>query len=232
MKLLIDADILAYHAAYSKEGNTISGAIDKVDELMEKIFWDCQRYNQKRDYSAYLTGKGNFRNQISDVYKANRPTEKPQTLKLIKNWLVDKYNAVVVEGQEADDAIAIEATKLGYDEVIIVSVDKDFKQLPCMIFNYRKGTFFKADELGSQYNFWTQVLTGDTVDNIKGIYGIGPAKAMKILEGSVTNQEMYQAVLKAYGGNKESLTKTAQLVYLRRKEGEMWQPPVKENLND
>jgi DNA polymerase I len=226
MKLLIDADILAYRAAYSKEGNTISGAIDKIDELMEDIFYNCSQYNRKRDYSAYLTGKDNFRLKIDPEYKANRPSEKPQTINLTKQWLIDQWGAVVVDGQEADDAIAIEATKVGYDDVIIVSIDKDFKQLPCMIYNPNKKTFFKADILGSQYNFWQQVLTGDTVDNIKGLYGIGPAKAKKILADATNEQDMYQAVLKAYDGDKESLTKTAQLVYLRRREGEIWFPPA------
>jgi len=225
MKLLIDADIISYHAAFSKEGNTISGAIDKVDEIMEGIFWNCQTYNRGKDYSCYLTGSGNFRKDIEPTYKANRTGEKPQTLNLAKQWLIDHYNAVVVDGQEADDAIAIEATKIGYDDCIIVSIDKDFKQLPVMIYNYRKNTFFKADELGSQFNFWSQVLTGDTVDNIKGLEGIGPVKAKKILQDQTTYEGMYKATLDAYEGDKERLTKVAQLVYLRREEGELWKPP-------
>lgn len=226
MKLLIDGDIIAYHAAYSKEGNTVTGAIEKVDEIMNGIFYNLVHYNGQKDFSVYLTGRGNFRHDIVGDYKANRPTEKPQTLNLTKQWLINNYDAVVVDGQEADDAIAIEANTLGYDNVIIVSVDKDFRQIPCLIYNYRKNELYKADELGAKYNFWKQVLTGDRVDNIKGLDGIGPKKAEKILEGTTTDQEMYQAVLKAYGGDKEALTKTAQLVYLRREEGELWQCPL------
>lgn len=226
MKLLIDADVLAYHAVYSAEGLTVSGVTKKLDDLLENIFYNCSPYNRDFQYALYLTGKGNFRHEISDVYKANRPKEKPFTLGLAKQYLVDKYNAVVTEGQEADDAIAIAATDIGYDDVIIVSVDKDFKQIPCLYYNYRTNEWYKVDELGAKYNFWKQVLTGDRVDNIEGIKGIGPKTAEKILKGSTTEEEMFKAVLDAYEGNLEALTKTAQLVYLRRKEGELWQPPT------
>lgn len=226
MKLLIDADILAYHAVYSAEGSTITGVTKKLDDLLENIFYNCSPYNRNFEYALFLTGKGNFRHEISDVYKANRPKEKPVTLSLSKQYLVDKYNAVVTEGQEADDAIAIAATDIGYDDVIIVSVDKDFKQLPCLYYNYKTNEWYKVDELGAKYNFWKQVLTGDRVDNIQGIKGVGPKSAEKILKGTTTEEEMFKAVLDAYEGNLEALTKTARLVYLRRKEGELWQPPT------
>lgn len=225
MKLLIDGDVIAYHAVYSKEATSVSSLTDKIDSLMEDIFVACSPYNRKFEYSVYLTGKGNFRHEISNVYKANRVKAKPVTLSLSKQYLVDQYNAVVVDGKEADDAIATEATELGFDEVIIVSVDKDFKQLPCLIFNYKKGDWLKVDELGSKINFWKQVLTGDGVDNIKGVDGIGPRTAEKILKDLTTEEEMFKATLKAYAGDLEALTKTARLVYLQRQENELWQPP-------
>lgn len=226
MKLLIDGDIIAYHAVYSKEGDTVAGVVKKIDDIMEDIFYEFRNnFADEIEYSVYLTGKGNFRNEISDVYKANRPKDRPATLSLSKQYLVDNYNAIVTEGQEADDAIAIEATKIGYDKVIIVSVDKDFKQLPCLLYNYRTNTWTLIDELGSKYNFWKQVVMGDRVDNIVGLYGWGPKKAERLLDGLTTDEEMFSAVLNSYQGDLEALTKCARLVYLRREEGEVWQPP-------
>ena len=226
MKLLIDGDVLAYHAVYSAEGNTIAGVVKKLKDLMESIFYACSPYNRAFEYTVYLTGKGNFRHEISDVYKATRPKEKPATLNLARQYLIDNYNAVVTDGQEADDGIAIEATKLGYDNVIIVSVDKDFKQLPCLFYNYRKDEWFKPDEIAAKYNFWKQVVMGDTVDNIKGLANWGQKKAEKLLDGLTTEEDMFKAVLSAYEGNVDELTKNARLVYLRRQEGEMWEPPT------
>jgi 5'-3' exonuclease len=69
------------------------------------------------------------------------------------------------------------------------------------------------------------LLTGDGVDNIPGLKGIGPKKAAKILKDCVTEQELYKAVLEAYDGNVEYLTEQGQLLWLRREKGQLWQPP-------
>ena len=43
-----------------------------------------------------------------------------------------------------------------------------------------------------------QTLMGDTSDNIKGLRGIGPAKAQKILDGCLTRSELWAATKQAY----------------------------------
>lgn len=223
MKLLIDCDIITYHAVYSSEGSTISGLIDKLDSIMENILSAPEEPNC--DYQGYLTGTGNFRHEISDIYKAQRPKEKPVTLKLARNYLVDNYNVSVVDGIEADDAIATEANRIGYENAVIVSIDKDFMQIPCTIYNYQKQTWKVVSEWEAKVNFYTQVLTGDTADNIKGLHGIGPKKATKILEGCEDEVALYKACLDAYEGDSERILKGANLLWLRRHEGQVWLPP-------
>ena len=223
MKLLLDADIITYHAVYSSEGSTIAGLIDKLDSIMESILSAPEEPNC--DYQGYLTGTGNFRHEISDIYKAQRPKEKPVTLKLARNYLVDNYNVSVVDGIEADDAIATEANRIGYENAIIVSIEKDFMQIPCTIYNYQKQTWKVVSEWEAKVNFYTQVLTGDTADNIKGLHGIGPKKAIKIFEGCEDEVALYKACLDAYEGDSERILKGANLLWLRRHEGQVWQPP-------
>ena len=232
MKLLIDADIIAYHSVFSKEGATVTGLLDKIDEIMESIFSACVPYGQPTVYSTYLTGKNNFRYGLSPIYKAQRPSEKPVTLELARDYLVQEWQAKVTDGIEADDAIATEANALGFDNVIIVSIDKDFKQLPCLIYNYQKQTWLQVSEWGSKINFYTQVLVGDQADNIKGVDGIGPKKAAKALEECKTEQDLYQACLKLYKASVgdpmeavEKLDLAAQLLWLRREPNQKWQKP-------
>ena len=227
MKLLIDMDILSYHACYSAEGDTISGVVEKLNSIMNSILGATE---VPCEYQGYLTGTGNFRHELSDIYKAQRPKEKPIYHKFARQYLIDNWGAIVVDGQEADDAIAIEATKLGFDNVIIVSIDKDFKQLPCLIYNYQKGTWHKSDEWQASVNFYTQILVGDTSDNIKGVHGIGPVKAAKLFVDCKTEQDLYQTCLKAYEGDSESVLKSGRLLWLRREEGQMWEPPVVEKM--
>jgi 5'-3' exonuclease len=70
-----------------------------------------------------------------------------------------------------------------------------------------------------------QVLTGDRVDNIPGLKGIGVKKAEKILADCVTEKQLFEATLDAYKGDLEYLTEQAKLLWIRRKENQMWQPP-------
>ena len=55
--------------------------------------------------------------------------------------MISEWNAQVVDGMEADDAIAIKATELDH-KAVICSLDKDFKQVPCPMYDYTK----KEDE--------------------------------------------------------------------------------------
>ena len=222
MKLLIDMDIIVYHAALSSGGDTLSGVVDKLNDIMESIL---DATEVPCEYQGYLTGTDNFRHELSDIYKAQRPKEKPLYYKFARQYLIDNWGAIVVDGQEADDAIAIEATRLGFDNVIIVSIDKDFKQLPCMIYNYQKNTWHQSDEWQASVNFYTQILVGDASDNIKGVVGIGPVKAAKLLLDCKTEQDLYQTCLKAYEGKSEEVLKSGRLLWLRREEGQMWEPP-------
>jgi len=81
------------------------------------------------------------------------------------------------------------------------------------------------DEDDTLYTFYTQVLTGDRVDNIPGLHGIGPKKAEKILKGCKTEDQLYEAVLKAYDNNEEYLCEQAQLLWIRRKPNQLWRKP-------
>ena len=67
------------------------------------------------------------------------------------------------------------------DTSIIVSIDKDFDQVPGWHYNFVKGEKYYVDDDQGFYNFCAQLLTGDRADNIIGLRGIGPVGAAKIL---------------------------------------------------
>lgn len=223
MIILVDGDVIAYRASFAKEGASLDEAKEKTDELMDDIIFNTTQ--REEEVEVFLTGKGNFRYTLSPTYKANRKdTPKPEHLSDVRNYMVDMYGAVVSKGQEADDLIAIRATELAY-KCIIVSTDKDFKQIPCTHYNPVKGFSFVVDEFEATLFFYTQILTGDRADNIEGLYGIGPVKAGKLLESATTEEELYERVMTAYEGNEELVTMNARLLWLRRKEDDVWLPP-------
>ncbi len=150
-------------------------------------------------HTLFFTGKRNYRKEIFPSYKANRKGPKPEYLSDVYKHAVDNWNTVVCQGYEADDGICMAAYEQGLDNVVIVSADKDFKQIPCEIFSTYSLTTVHPTPEEADYNFWKQALTGDSVDNIKGIPGIGPKKATAILMSDSTDDASWAtAVIKAY----------------------------------
>lgn len=227
--LLIDGDILAYRAAFSVGDLGYPWEIEvKVDDLMDYIIGETLVFSSGDDYTAYLTGRNNFRHDIAVTaeYKGNRKsTSKPAMLPDARRYLVDNYRGVVINGQEADDAIAIAATKSDPETTVVASIDKDMLQIPCWHFNFVKGEWTFVEPAAGMKFFYKQILTGDAADNIKGLLRVGPVKADKLLEGITEEKDLYEAVVKAYDGNKERVLENARLLWLRREEGQMWQPP-------
>lgn len=177
-------------------------------------------------YEAYLSpsDKSNFRFAIDPEYKANRKdVVKPVHTKALRNYAVKHLGAHIVSGMEADDMLCIRAHEMGFDNVVIVSVDKDMRQIPTYHYDWRKkGAIVKVEPLEAWRNIYTQILVGDSVDNIKGCPKIGPAKATAALKGCRSESDMLSVCkdlyTKAYQGDEteamEMLKLNAQLLML------------------
>lgn len=230
MKALVDADLICYRIAFAckDEGlmvakNTINNYIaDILTCFVDKTFDGCYVDSWK----LFLTGKNNFRNEIATtaVYKGNRTAPKPEHLSKLRSHLVSEWQAIIVDGQEADDAIAIDATTFK-DKSIIVSLDKDLDQVSGWHFNFVKNVGYYIDEQQGLLNFYKQILTGDKADNIIGLSGIGPVKSTALLQEAETETQLYAACVAAYEGNEDRVVENAKLLWLRRTPNQTWEPP-------
>lgn len=170
----------------------------------------------------FITPRSSLRKKLFSDYKANRDNKINPMFKWVnkvRKYLLDSDFAIIKDGFEADDLIADRAKELGQNECIVISLDKDMNQIPGIHFNFYRKPSKEVDQFGnrikndykglsivsekeSEYNFWYQMLIGDTVDNVKGVKGIGPKKAEKALLESIdyetTVKEMYE---KVYGEN-------------------------------
>lgn len=228
-KVLIDGDIIAYRAAFATQDLFPDDAKAKVEELMDYILEQTidLPFPTKSDYQVYLTGKTNFRFEVakSHPYKGNRAsTEKPIHLGLSRDHMSEKYDAIVSDNEEADDLIAKEAAAQNYN-CVVASIDKDMLQLPCWHFNFGRNEWTKVSEFEGTHFFYTQILTGDAADNIKGLHGIGPKKAEKLLSDCKDEDELWDAIFKAYDGDLDRIIENGRLLWLRRYDNEMWEPP-------
>lgn len=200
-------------------------------------------------YSIYLTEakRNNFRDQIATFkpYKNRSAIEKPVHYQALRDYLIEEEFAVVTEGQEADDALGIMSTfyqrENKYDPVI-VSQDKDLRMIPGLWLNRKEKKFQLCNirEIDGYKAFYKQLLTGDATDDIPGIVGMGPATASKIIDGLVTTEEMYAAVLiqydKAMKKGKlpfktektipEIVLEIGRLLWIRREPDQIWTPEI------
>src|SRR6188474_3148074 len=188
----------AYHAFRGKglsnqEGHT-THAVYVFVTMLRKLIAD-----QKPEYIAAsfdLAGP-TFRDEIASDYKAHRepmPSDLADQVPLVREACEALGVPVLTsERYEADDVIgtlAMQATAAGFD-VAIVTGDKDFFQLVSdgiRVFNPRdEGTWYDASGVVQKFGVRPDqvvdvlALMGDSVDNIKGVPGIGEKGARDLI---------------------------------------------------
>lgn len=219
MPVLIDADILAFQISSAAEVPTQfdedvwvlwadgKQACQDVDAAIEGI-----KHLTGRDQAVLcLSGKNNFRYAICDSYKSNRVGKRrPMLLPRLREYMIDKHDALSVEGLEGDDLIGILATGEHKDDHLIYSADKDLKTVPG---THWDGFDVEISKAEATRFFFTQVLTGDTTDGYKGCPGVGPVKAAKILDEDCSWQAIVQAYDKAGLDEAQALTQ-ARLAFI------------------
>ncbi|MEQ5788367.1 DNA polymerase I [Erythrobacter sp. NFXS35] len=193
------------------EGTPV-GAVYGYTTMLWKLATDLDEADGPTHLAVILdAGSISFRNEIYDQYKANRP-DPPEDLvpqfPLIRD-ATRAFSLPCIEeaGLEADDIIASyarEAQRMGWD-VTIVSSDKDLMQLVGEADSpHGPARIDMLDTMKNQRIYLTEVeekfgvppelvgdvlaLMGDSVDNVPGIFGIGPKTASKLIaeHGSLT----------------------------------------------
>jgi 5'-3' exonuclease len=222
---LIDGDILVYRVGFStNEPDEEKFAISRMGNFVDRLI----RLEGIETYEGYLTGKNNYRSEIAteQAYKGNRKdARKPVHYDSLREYLVSKWGFTVVDGQEADDAMGIKAYELPEDSSCIMTIDKDLDMIRGWHYNFVKEDLYYVTEKEAIKNFYIQILTGDRVDNIPGIKGIGPVKAKKILENCTTEKSLFKVVSEKYDHDIDKLTERGRLLWIRRKEKQLWKPP-------
>jgi len=162
----------------------------------------------------------NFREALAKgkVYKGTRKQEKPFHWINLTAYILSKENVYVSCGYEADDAIGIHHVARPI-ETIICTRDKDLRMVPGLHYGWECG---KQPEFGPvEYDslgeiklvrgksgnkivgggfkfFGAQLLTGDVVDNIGGLRGVGPVKAHALLCNASSEREVFDSVKRHY----------------------------------
>jgi DNA polymerase-1 len=195
------------HNAKGQPTNAVYIFVNMLRKLMNE---------QKPQYIAAsfdLPGR-TFRDDLAADYKANRtpmPDELAQQITMV-HAACEALGVPILtsERYEADDVIgtlAVKASAAGFD-VAIVTMDKDFFQLVgggIRVYNPRDdGTWYDADGVKEKFGVAPEqvvdvmALMGDTIDNIKGVPGIGDKGARELIAtyGSLENLLGHAAEIK------------------------------------
>ena len=186
----------AYHAIRGLSGpdGKSTNAVYGFVTMLRKLLADHQPTHIAASFD--LAGP-TFRDQLAADYKANR-TAMPDDLAEQIPWVHEACEALGVPiitqvGFEADDVIgtlARRAVEVGA-RVAVVTGDKDFFQLVddhVRVFNPRdEGTWYDQDAVKAKWGVQPEqvvdvlALMGDSIDNIKGVPGIGEKGAKDLI---------------------------------------------------
>jgi DNA polymerase-1 len=229
----------AYHAirGLTGPGGRSTNAVYGFVTMLRKLVAD---HRPELIACAFDLAGPTFRDALVADYKANRPSM-PDDLAEQIPYVHRACEALGVPilscvGFEADDVIgtvAERATEGGY-HVVIVTGDKDMFQLVhdgVRVFNPRdEGTWFDADGVKDKFGVPPHLvvdvlaLTGDAVDNIKGVPGVGEKGARELLttfgsldalleRASEVTQKKYRESLLA---NADAARQSRELARIRR----------------
>ena len=188
-------------AAYDRMGRKVLEIYDQIEKAGYDVKWN----------RLFITNcKNNFRKVLSPEYKVNR--KKNIWVNHVRKRLVNDGLSEWSDTLEADDLIADAANEIGKDGYIIISIDKDLKQIPGVHFDFypiykvNEGIKTKVGVKGlsitTDFDGWkmvaTQVLMGDATDGIRGLPKVGIKTAEKILKCAGSCRQMLFRCVRAY----------------------------------
>ena len=230
MILLIDADSLIFASCYRSKNEINIGKFEsqfyteikdstiKFDEQFMGIINDLEELYTIEEVITFNGSRGNFRKQLTPTYKANRKKAiLPPLLHEMHQYVKDNYHSKYGFGVETDDLVAKYwkelSDKFGRKNVMIVSIDKDYKQFPCLLYNYhyKHKIIYDITETQARYNFYEQMIMGDAADNVNYFKGKGRKFAEKYF---IECDTKYQYTKKMYELFKLQYKGKAKLKYI------------------
>lgn len=205
--LLIDGDILLYQATQAClqevewDEKYVTVYLDKGELNMliaDMIGRYCGRFKTESFTICLSDYNRPFRKVLDPTYKAHREgTKKPLGYGYSVEMVEQTYPFARLPQLEADDVMGIMATNGGIKKPVIVSDDKDMRQIPGVLHIPRKNETLRISEEEAYRFHMQQTLEGDRADNYPGCPGIGAKRAEKALDG-VTPHLWWTTVVHQY----------------------------------
>lgn len=223
-KLLLDSDLTLYKiASAAEEELEVAEDVWIMSTNTESIMTSYLQHVEwledtlKGKVISVFSDSENFRKKVYPPYKASRKTvRKPMGYKVVKERIIEKYDARVLKYCEADDTLGILATGELEGKSIICSGDKDMQQIIGKLFNPYKPEEGVIDisEKSAMVSFFKQAVCGDMTDGYGGCPGVGEVRFEKEIEGKELTVEILWDITKRLFFSK-NLTEKDALVQAR-----------------
>lgn len=231
--ILVDGSSYLFRAFHALPPLTNSkgqptGAIFGVVNMLKRLLKD---YHPTRMAVIFDSKEKNFRHQKYPAYKANRvvmPDELQQQIEpLFKLIQAMGLPLIVIPGIEADDIIGTLARRAKAQNMftLISTGDKDFAQLvddKTFLINTMSQDLYDRNRVIEKFEIPPETiidyfaLIGDSVDNIPGVYKVGPKTAVKWLNTYKTLDNIIANAKDIPGKVGESLRESLEMLPLYR----------------
>ena len=245
MKLLIDADFIVYKACAAAEteidwgDDTIlvtSNFSDAYGATKRELIKLEDQFGSLSSLILFFSDSINFRKKILPEYKGHRNRKKPCGYKRVINALKKEYEVIIKPELEADDSMGIYATKNPGN--IIVSPDKDMRQIPGELYNLDE-TFTITPEEGARWHL-IQTCAGDSTDGYSGVPGIGVKRAEVLFNKKGYSWKTVVETFKEKDLTEEDALLNARLARIltvddydfKKKRPKLWSPASNYKVND
>ena len=221
--VIFDADSMIYTVAWKFRDKNVKAMVTMhLNKFISDVIINSGATHYIGFFGSHEVGdKPNFRFAVDPNYKLNRPATPDWVIKwrpVLFEVMKSKWKFMGVDGMEADDACAIAAKyfKSEFDEVIVAACDKDLQQIPGITYyNYQKHEKFTINSFDAIMNLGVQVLMGDSTDNVKGLEGIGPKKAVGVLSECTTVAQIKWTIARMYAARETELRTKAETGMLK-----------------
>lgn len=238
--VIFDADSMIFMAAYKFRDKNVKAMVTMhLNKFISEVILNAGAthyigfFGSKKD-----DARPNFRYGVDPSYKINRPETPDWVIKwrpVLFEAMETKWGFVGVDGMEADDAVAIAAKHFAseYEEIIVAACDKDLQQIPNITYyNYQKHEKYLINKFDAAMNLGVQILMGDATDGIKGLDGIGPKKAVKVLSECTTIAQIKWTIARMYKQQEDELRAKAEKAILAETVEEIDKDPANVGLTE
>lgn len=191
---IVDSDSIVYRIGWVSQNDTEDVALDTLRGFLYESLFKPLKCKQ---YLFVLSGGRSGRDEVA-VTKSYKGTRSDSTKSVhheaLLSYFTEEYKAFTVGEYEADDVVISLADNMR-GRFVLCGIDKDALQYPGVHYNYVNKSVKLVSPWEANYNLSYQMLVGDPVDNIQGIYRVGKVKAEAIL-ANAANPTL--AVMQAY----------------------------------